>query len=566
MSPHRIRTLAAVLGLGLSAFATTANAQSPYRSPARWDNFHPVSDRIEAIATPNAKDAAAKASEIANELTAPIQELPAPVVEPKPRAKANADSRTFDSSVLDHRTTPATPPKISSPAGSEFTPVPDSSSNSGFSNSGYSYASPTTEAYLGDASCQPGGSSYGSSPYTQAMASPWEGTAYGGYGGPSGVSCGTGNYAAPRPTLFPYFGAGNVLFLTLEEGSHREIATGLGNNFNTSVVDPGVSTGFDVMGGRYLGCGQYGLGVGYFLWNPGNETVIRSGTAGGIRATMPQYRDVSMDFGSGPDSVYDHVDGTSTDSLGAVAVRVQRDLSFQGIEANLFNFGLMGAQRVAYAGCDDSFLSRFGFGGLGLGQRRGFGGAAGPLARSCSGRVRVMTSHGFRWFEVQDEMELAYNVDGAPGYTAGDIYDHVEVENNLFGYQFGGRLTYCLGSRLDLNIGGKFGLYGNRVEMRHRMGSETQVAYRNGAAADLIDTESSDTVLSSLGELDMGLGFRINNAWTVRGGYRLLGVTGVAKSTNSFPANYSSVASAAAVHADDSFLLHGGYVGLEFNW
>jgi hypothetical protein len=282
---------------------------------------------------------------------------------------------------------------------------------------------------------------------------------------------------------------------------------------------------------------------------------------------MPQYRDVEMDYGSGPDSVYDHVNGMSVDSAGAVAVRVQRNLQFQGIEANLFSFGLMGAQRVAYAGCgNDSVLSRFGLGGLGLGRGTGFGGAAGPLAQCNRNRVRVMTSHGFRWFQIEDDMELAYNVDGAPGYTLNDIYDGVEVENNLFGYQFGGRLSYCLGRRLDLNIGGKFGLYGNRAEMRHRLGSVNQVAYRESMPNDLIETESSDTVLSTLGELDLGLGYRISNAWTVRGGYRVLGVTGVATAVDAFPANYSSIASAAQVHADNSYLLHGSYVGLEFNW
>lgn len=391
------------------------------------------------------------------------------------------------------------------------------------------------------------------------MSSPWESQAYSSYGG---ASCGAPTNAAGRPALFPYFGNANVLLFTLEESSHRDIATGLGDEFTSGSVAPGFATGFDVMAGRYLGCGQYGLGIGYFNWNPGNESVIRQGTAGAVRAAMPQYRDVDLDYGSGPDSVYDHIDGMSADSLGATAVRVQRDVQFQGIEANLFSFGLIGASRAAYAGCDDGTV----LGRLAMGSGRGFGGAVGPLARSNSGRVRVMTSHGFRWFQIQDDMELAYDVDGTPGYNAEDIYDSVEVENNLFGYQFGGRLTYCLGSRLDLNFGGKFGLYGNRAEMRHELGTETQVAYRTGAATDLIRTESTDTVLATLGELDLGLGFRVNRAWTIRGGYRALGVTGVATAPDAFPANYSSVASAAAVHADGSYLLHGGYVGLDFNW
>jgi hypothetical protein len=177
-----------------------------------------------------------------------------------------------------------------------------------------------------------------------------------------------------------------------------------------------------------------------------------------------------------------------------------------------------------------------------------------------------MTSHGFRWFQAKDELELAYNVDTVAGYQADDLYENVKVENNLYGYQFGGRLSYCLNHRLNLNVGGKVGIYGNHAEMRHRVGTLTDVAYRTGVPGDLIDTKSSDTVLATLGELDLGLGYRISCAWSIRGGYRLLGMSGVATSVDSLPTDYYSVASSGRVHADDSYILHGGYAGLEYNW
>jgi hypothetical protein len=73
-------------------------------------------------------------------------------------------------------------------------------------------------------------------------------------------------------------------------------------------------------------------------------------------------------------------------------------------------------------------------------------------------------------------------------------------------------------------------------------------------------------VLSTLGELDLGIGRRINNAWTVRGGYRLIGLTGIATATDHLAREYSSVVASSYVDANDSILLHGGYVGMEFNW
>jgi hypothetical protein len=83
---------------------------------------------------------------------------------------------------------------------------------------------------------------------------------------------------------------------------------------------------------------------------------------------------------------------------------------------------------------------------------------------------------------------------------------------------------------------------------------------------DLIDTKSTDNVLATLGELDLGLGYRLGCAWSLRGGYRLLGMTGVATAVDSLPGSYYSVASSGQVHADDSYILHGGYLGLEYNW
>ena len=351
--------------------------------------------------------------------------------------------------------------------------------------------------------------------------------------------------------------------MSLEEGQGRYVASGLGSDFNTSLVDPDSSVGFETTLGRYFGCGKYGFGISYFNWNPGSESITRLGTIGTIRAAMPQYSGplINVGAGGGPGNVYDHIDGTfdidgTAAADGATGVRVTRNLLFQGIEANLFSFGLMGAQRAAYTNCGTS----------GLCHGAGFGGAAGPLVRSCSGRLRVSTSHGFRWFQVKDDMELAYNIDGTAGYQADDIYDQVETENNLFGYQFGGRLSYCMGSRFNLNLGGKFGMYGNRAEMKHRLGTETSLAYLTTSGVDDIYTESTDTVLSTMGELDLGLGVRICNGWTVNGGYRIMGITGVANANDSFPSNYSSVANSGQVFADDSYLLHGAYVGAEFNW
>jgi len=409
--------------------------------------------------------------------------------------------------------------------------------------------------------CAPCEDANAPSPYSQALSSPWSGSTMGS------------QIAGGRPALNPWFGSANLLFLTLENGRGRSMISGdiFGGFVRSSRVNPESSVGFDIGVGRYFGSGQYGAGINYFFWNPGEEQFTENrditgtpiGAGGGLRADNIFYNDVDIDidFGGGPvgqESVYDVINGSGAYD-GARAVRLTRDVSFQGIEANLFCFGLMGARRAAYSGCNSG-----GCFGSGLGAGTGFGGAAGPLVRASSGRLRVMNSHGFRWFQVEDSAEAAFNIDGGAGYQDEDLYDNVDIENNLFGYQFGSMLNYCLTSRLNANAGAKFGIYGNHVDYRHRLGARTTAATVGGSD---VDVQSSDTVLAGLGELDLGLGFRINNAWSIRGGYRMIAVCGVADSfENMQDTAYNDISLVDDFDADDCLILHGGYVGLTFNW
>ncbi len=368
-----------------------------------------------------------------------------------------------------------------------------------------------------------------------------------------------------RPALARYFGGASLLFWTLADCDNRNLivsdATGA-SQLSTSAVDPSVTTGFEVYGGRYFGCNQYGLSVGYMLWNPSPETVLNvPAVAGNYRPAMPAWNGISIDPGTGVNTVYAHFDG-------AAAYRVHRDLIFQGIEANVSCFGIMGARRAASC-CNTPGLCGW-WRGRGQCQPcspcKGYGRAGGPIIPSCDARVQVVTSHGFRWFQVEDEFQLAANINGAAGYQADDLYYDVDTTNNLFGYQFGSRLVYCLNRCWNLSIGGKFGLYGNHATYNQRIGTDSVLAYRNGAATDFVNTSDSDNVLSTLGELDLGLGYRIGCAWTLRGGYRLLGVTGIATATNQIASDYNTIAGSGYVCADDSLVLHGGYLGLEYNW
>jgi hypothetical protein len=361
-----------------------------------------------------------------------------------------------------------------------------------------------------------------------------------------------------RLPLKPWFGSTNLLLYTMAGDSGRWVVSGTDmGKYTTALVDPEPAIGFDMTVGRYLCCGRFGLGLTYLNWNPDGETVVRTGNSGMIYSAMPTYNDISVNPGTGLDTLYGHIDGSAT------AVRTIRDVSFQGLEVNLSCFGLMGARRLSRNCCPKGCLGN----GLGLCSHcYGYGGLTGPLVRPCNGRVRIVNSHGLRWFQAKDSMEFAYNIDGTQGYQADDIYENIEVENNLYGYQFGSMLSYCLTCRLNFTVGGKIGLYANDARFKHRVGTTTQLAYINGNATEEVSTDSSDTSFATLGELDFGLGYRIGCAWTIRGGYRMLGMGGVATAIDSIPASYTTLAASGKVYANSSYLLHGGYFGLECNW
>lgn len=503
MRTHLMRYFALALGVGLSGAALEVSAAD--QTSERWNSFRRPSIPIEsATETANRLPFGATVQSVAAQNQ--IEELPAPSTESLPATEAVAP-------IADHAM--PTPPSADLGQGLE-------------------------------------------SPYQAAAGSSWDGAGCND-AGCSASGCNT-CAAGPR-AISPWFGGASLLFWNVANSNDSPLVT-YDNGVTVmrqSDLDPSNEVGFDVHVGRYFGCGQYGIDVGYMLWDPDCECRQVTDTGAGLRFINPALTTASINRGLGATTVYADYD---TNATGIQAIR---DLRIQSLQVNLVGFGLMGARRLGSAGpapiCGGSC------GWLGC-KGKNCGGAIGPLARACSGRLRIQNSHGFRWFQLEDELEIGGNVDGTAGYGPSDIYYKSEAENNLFGYQFGSRLSYCMGSRTMLNLGGKIGVYGNDATYFHSISTTTIPAYTDsqGAGAGDIFTEQSDVALSGLGELDLGLGYRISNCWTINGGYRVLAACGVATSLGQMPTEYTTAASAGSVRADDSLILHGAYVGLDYNW
>ena len=316
MTTKFLRRTAVALSLSAFAISGVANADQPYSSPSRWNNFRPALD--EALAAEDAVSAASNAASSVENLPAPKTQPQATIAPGASHSMGNGSphysggyqpgpSSYSDQGSYSTMPTPAAPlPQASYPSHQSY---PSQQSYPAAPVTGMPAAGIPMATGSNCQSCQGGANA---SPYAQAMSSSWEGaSAYGsGMGGGYDMSGYGAACGEARPSLFPYFGGGNLLFMSMKENSSRQIATGVGNGFTTTLVDPDTTLGFETSIGRYFGCGKYGFGVSYMLWNPGNENVLRSGTAGSaetggglndavsgsIRATMPQYRDVFLNI------------------------------------------------------------------------------------------------------------------------------------------------------------------------------------------------------------------------------------------------------------------------------
>ena len=133
----------------------------------------------------------------------------------------------------------------------------------------------------------------------------------------------------------------------------------------------------------------------------------------------------------------------------------------------------------------------------------------------------------------------------------GDIRLATEVENSLFGIQGGRRLEKRIYGKLGVFSEGKLGIFSNRAR------NNNFTTNPNNFTA----TRESKTDVAFLGELDTGLVYTFNQSVRLKGGYRALGVTGVALADGQF--NQDLTIRDTVNTAGDLFL-RGGYFTFEF--
>ena len=115
---------------------------------------------------------------------------------------------------------------------------------------------------------------------------------------------------------------------------------------------------------------------------------------------------------------------------------------------------------------------------------------------------------------------------------------------------------------MSLNFGSNAGIYANYIEVDQYMSAP--VRYANGAL-DTFNIMAEDDNIAFAGELRLGASYQCTCHCRLYGGYRALGVTGVALTSNQLTnAPYITPMQNSYVDCSGSIFLHGLQSGIEF--
>ncbi len=178
-------------------------------------------------------------------------------------------------------------------------------------------------------------------------------------------------------------------------------------------------------------------------------------------------------------------------------------------------------------------------------------------------RYELATFFGARFMRIDDDFQFRSDFEVNPGgaSTLGSLAYDLESDNTLYGTQLGGNGSYRVGGRLSLHSITTIGLFANHMEVTHRMNGATFIT---GGAPVLVVSEEDD--ISVVGEMRLGASYQAHDNWRIYGGWRVVGITGVARATEQIPSQFVTPAQVGVIDSDGSMLVHGLQAGIEFSY
>jgi hypothetical protein len=158
---------------------------------------------------------------------------------------------------------------------------------------------------------------------------------------------------------------------------------------------------------------------------------------------------------------------------------------------------------------------------------------------------------GFRYFNLQDKFFITVT----DNQTDTGFYN-TSAYNNLFGGQIGGRVRQACG-RWSYDLTGKAGVYGNVIRS-----SQSIVDFDNTV---LRNTSNDGSQLAFLGEIGLNGNYKFSDCLSVRGGYQVYWIDGLALAPNQLDFSVGP-ASGTTLNKDGGMFMHGAHAGLMAQW
>jgi opacity protein-like surface antigen len=178
---------------------------------------------------------------------------------------------------------------------------------------------------------------------------------------------------------------------------------------------------------------------------------------------------------------------------------------------------------------------------------------------------------GFRYINFSDRFLFSSNANSTNLTTDPAALNYLgQFNNNLFGFQLGSGLSYCVSNSLTAYAIGKVGVYDNSVTSLQRVyGAAGNAVINNGpfnGQQFVVQSAARDTFAMS-GQIDLGGRWAITNNWSANFGYRVLALAGVATADDNFQqSQFHDVSGIAFLNRSGSLLIHGAYLGTTYCW
>ncbi|MBA4018338.1 MAG: hypothetical protein C0483_14325 [Pirellula sp.] len=173
-----------------------------------------------------------------------------------------------------------------------------------------------------------------------------------------------------------------------------------------------------------------------------------------------------------------------------------------------------------------------------------------------AGRYGMAFFSGFRWFRYRDTFEYGAVAAGAEFADMNDAtqsWYHIRLNNNLIGWQVGGRLQAYIGQRLRFFAVPRAGIFANVLSQQQDL-------------CMVIDLHSTKTDVALLGQIELGAAYQIFNCCSIFASYRAVGITGVANADDQVARTFTSLPDMAQINSSGSIILHGLNTGLQFQF